>query len=725
MDENTRQAKRFLIGDLVLDTGKHEVSRDGHVVDLPGLTYQLIVVLTKTAPNVVSHDELVGQVWPGRVVSPETITQRIKLLRQAIGDDAQHPRYIGLVRGKGYRMLAEVEPLPPEDGSLARGLVAELGRRRVLQVALIYAAIAWSITEVLSILLDALPLFPEWSKALVAIIFVVGFPVAMFLAWRFDIGPSGIRRTQAVRTKDRLTIPAAMLLLISATAGLFYLIYPRVLEQADLTSAQEQAAFRGVPSPNAIAVLPFADMSPNQDQAYFADGIAEELLNELSQLEGLHVAGRTSSFAFKGSNEDLQSIGEQLGVTSILEGSVRKDGNGVRITVQLINSLTGFHLWSKTYDRQIDDIFFIQEDIARSVAGALSIVLDVDGRNELPGTGTDFVEAYDVYLEAQANLRSDHWELAEAQFQRAVDLDPDYAEAWTWLSSTIGLNSFGLSSEQARAAQERARELAVRASEIDPNLAYPYFVLSVYQWARGDWIGATELHEKYKTLAPADITAQLGFDSILKRTGRVRAALRIQELDQLYDPLNVFSALVVAERYIQTGQVEDALATLARADRIMPPPQQGTDLRRFFLSVTVGEPEGIRTALRNYAVADPRVATLVKAILDEFDSAPAVVLDVMRRMYENDVDIRGEGRLIIASMAAHYGDADFALEVMSDELSVNMIRMNRLWYPFFSEMRSLPGFKALAERTGLVDYWRVYGWADTCRPLGEQDFQCE
>ena len=165
----------------------------------------------------------------------------------------------------------------------------------------------------------------------------------MFLAWRFNIGPSGIGRTQAVRTKDRLTIPAAMLLLISATAGLFYLIYPRVLEQADLTSAQAQAAFRGVPSPNAIAVLPFADMSPNQDQEYFADGIAEELLNELSQLEGLHVAGRTSSFAFKGSNEDLQSIGEQLGVTNILEGSVRKDGNGVRITVQLINSLTGYH----------------------------------------------------------------------------------------------------------------------------------------------------------------------------------------------------------------------------------------------------------------------------------------------------------------------------------------------------------------------------------------------
>ncbi len=613
---------------------------------------------------------------------------------------------------------------------------SELKRRNVLRVAAGYIVSAWLLIQVAE---TVIPLFGfgDGPARVVVILLVIGFLPALIVSWTFELTPSGLQKDKDVERSQASIAQSAkrsdrIILLVLALAVSYFAFDKFVLsksrEQAIAESAREEgitAALQAYKSNKSIAVLPFDDMSENQDQGYFADGISEELLNELARLEGLNVTGRTSSFVFKGSKEDLKSIGEKLGVANLLEGSVRRDGDAVRVTAQLIDSRSGFHLWSNTYDRKIREIFDIQEDIARSVAGALSIVLDVDGRNELPGTGTDFVEAYDVYLEAQANLRSDHWELAEAQFQRAVDLDPDYAEAWTSLSSTIGLNSFGLSSEQARAAQERARELAVRASEIDPNLAYPYYMLSVYQWARGDWIGATELHEKYKTLAPADITAQLGFDSVFKRTGRVRAALRIQELDQLNDPLNVFSAQVVAERYIQTGQVEDALATLARADRIMPPPQQGTDLRRFFLSVTVGEPEGIRTALRNYAVADPRVATLVKAILDEFDSAPAVVLDVMRRMYENDVDIRGEGRLIIASMAAHYGDADFALEVMSDELSVNMIRMNRLWYPFFSEMRSLPGFKILAERTGLVDYWRVYGWADTCRPLGEQDFQCE
>ena len=232
MNEDQQQASRLLFADLVLDTGKHEVSRGGEIIDLPKLSYQLIRVLVRAAPNVVSHDEIINRVWSGRVVSPETVTQRVKLLRSALGDDAHDPRFVGVVRGEGYRLLVDVEDLPPDESSLTRDLVAELGRRRVLQIALIYAAVAWSITEVVSFLLDALPVFPQWSKALVAILFIVGFPVAMFLAWRFDIGPGGIKRTQAASTEGQLTIVAALLLLVGATASLFYqpiaLIYAAV-----------------------------------------------------------------------------------------------------------------------------------------------------------------------------------------------------------------------------------------------------------------------------------------------------------------------------------------------------------------------------------------------------------------------------------------------------------------------------------------------------------------
>ncbi len=318
MDEGIQQAKRLLVGDLILDVGRRRVTRDGEILELPKLSFRLLHALASAVPDVVSQDELIQQVWPGRVVSPETITQRIKLVRQVLGDDASDPRYIGLVRGEGYRMLVSVEALAPEEGSLTRGLVAELGRRRVLQVALLYAAVAWSITEVVSFLIEALPVFPEWSKALVAIIFIVGFPVAMFLAWRFDVGPGGIRRTEAVSTEGRLTIAIAMLLLISATAGLFYLIYPRVLEQAELTASQEQAEFRATPSPNAIVVLPFANASENPKDEYISEGLGDELRDQLGRIEGLRVAARSSSVIFRDQQLDALAISDRLSVGKLI-----------------------------------------------------------------------------------------------------------------------------------------------------------------------------------------------------------------------------------------------------------------------------------------------------------------------------------------------------------------------------------------------------------------------
>ena len=204
---------RWLIGDLVFDPGKRQIARDSRPVTMPKLSYRLFAALAESAPNVVTHEELVDRVWRGRAVSHDTIMQRVKLLREALGDDANAPRYVALVRGEGYRLLEEVEALPAEADNLTRGLVAELGRRRVLQVALVYAAVAWSITEVASFLIEALPVFPAGSKALVAIVFVVGFPVAIFLAWRFDIGPGGIQRTQGTSAADRASIAAAVLLL--------------------------------------------------------------------------------------------------------------------------------------------------------------------------------------------------------------------------------------------------------------------------------------------------------------------------------------------------------------------------------------------------------------------------------------------------------------------------------------------------------------------------------
>ncbi len=659
MDENTRHAKRFLIGDLVLDTGKHEVSLDGHVLDLPGLSYQLIVVLAEAAPNVVSHDELVGQVWPERVVSPETITQRISLVRQAIGDDANDPRYIGLVWGEGYRMLAEVEPLPVEDNVLTRDPVAELGRRRAPMTGLD----------------DQQQALDKGRKA---VWFYAIVPAVIFVA------------ALAIWSTLRDTAP---------DPG---------LDQEAVTS---------------VAVLPFADLSPDQDQEYFSVGISEELLNELMKLEGLDVVSRTSSFRFKDSDEDLRAIGQQLGATNILEGSLRKDGDDLRVTAQLINASTGYHLWSNTYDRQINDVFQIQEDIARSVAGALSITLDIDGREHLPGTGTSNIEAYDAFFEGGAWHRIGRAAEAATHYQRAIDLDPDYAQAWAALSVATGHMSWDQPTKQARASQERGRELVLRAIALDPNLGGAYDVLAKFNWARGDWVGAVEARQAAAALLPGDMELRGGDASILGRVGRVRAAIEAKELREK-NPRAYYSAQIFAELYIQAGRYDDARAALEVSEALSPTTNPSIVWRRLFIAMSENEPADVRKYLEELADADPTVATIVNSVLAEFDSSPAVVLRALRRNYDEEQNMTGDGRVLTASLTAYYGDPEFALEVMAVELRGQVLRTRRLWYPFFSDMRKLPGFKTLADEVGFVAYWRRYVWADYCRPLRHEDFEC-
>jgi adenylate cyclase len=240
---------------------------------------------------------------------------------------------------------------------------AELKRRNVIKVAVAYAIVAWLLVEVAS---TVLPTFeaPRWVLQTVTFVIILGFPLALILSWAFELTPEGLKRER------------------QASAG-------------------EEVTGQAVVTEQSVAVLPFVDMSPDKDQEYFSDGIAEELLNQLSKLRGLHVAGRTSSFSFKNKDDDLQQIAEKLHVAHILEGSVRKAGNRVRITAQLIKASDGYHLWSDTFDRDLVDIFAIQDETARAVAEALSIALGV-GESDLGAGGTRNFDAYDAFLAARS-----------------------------------------------------------------------------------------------------------------------------------------------------------------------------------------------------------------------------------------------------------------------------------------------------------------------------------
>ena len=613
------------------------------------------------------------------------------------------------------------------------GLYSELKRRNVLRVAAGYVVSAWLLIQVAETIFPLFG-FDAGPARVVVIMLVIGFLPALIVSWIFELTPGGLQKDEDVeRSPASAAISAkrfdriVMLVLLVAVSYFAFdkFVLSESRERAIAENAREEAlvlALETLRNNKSIAVLPFADMSPDQDQEYFADGITEQLLSELAQLEGLNVTGRTSSFAFKGLNQDLRSIGEQLGVAYILDGSVRKQDNEVRITAQLIDSQDGSQIWSDTYDALLDDIFYIQEDISRSVAGALSVALDVDGRNHLPGTGTDSVEAYDLFLEARG---ADHFEMVKALYERAIELDPDYAEAWVWLGASYGaILSWQLPPEEARVAQENGRELVVRGTEIDPNLATAYAMLEGFQWARGDWIGATEFQRVYSALAPADIPARMGSENILAKTGRIRDALRVGELVRQTDPLNFYLTTILAELNIQAGRYDVAEAELARLVRMSSGTEQSVGLRRMLMAFSKGEHERIRKTLQNYSKADPRVSNIVNVVIEKFDSPTSELLAALRRLNNEETEMSGEGRLVTASLAAHFGDPELALEIMSEELRVNLVRVSRIWYPFFSEMRKLPGFKTLAEDIGFVAYWRKYGWADTCRPVGDDDFEC-
>ena len=633
MDEGIKQAKRLLVGDLILDVGRRQVTRDGEFLELPKLSFRLLHALARAAPDFVSHDELVQQIWPGRVISPETITQRIKLVRQVLDDDANEPRYIGLVRGEGYRMLVEVEELPPEEGGLTRGLVAELGRRRVLQVALVYAAIAWSITEVVSFLIEALPVFPEWSKALIAIIFIVGFPVAIFLAWRFDIGPAGIKRTEAISTEGRLTIAVALLLLVSATAGLFYLIYPTVVEQAELTASQVQDEVRGTPSPNAIAVLPFVNDSASPDHDYMSEGLGDELRDQLGRVAGLQVAARSSSVIFRDQGLDALAISDRLSVGKLIEGTLRREGDQLRITVAIIDGHTGFSVWTQSFNKQAHNLLAIQQEIAKEVVAQVLPTLDQPFDVAAPATLN--ASAHDLMLLARhyyQQVRDDPvvdlglLDKAIELYNQAAEADPDSALA----QSRLGMALLFLGDV------EKAEGPIFKALSIDPDISEVQHTLGLYYWRRyqpgsgqayeraielnpnnvdaledyGKWIwagadtnGAEPYFRRALELDPMSLSRYRDIGGFYGITGQRQHALEVarQIEERFVYPL---AYLEIARIYELTGDLDEAIGWALKA-RTQQPDYKDANWMLASLYTRIGDTEGAR-----FFQPEPDFATL-------------------------------------------------------------------------------------------------------------------
>jgi TolB-like protein/cytochrome c-type biogenesis protein CcmH/NrfG len=424
-------------------------------------------------------------------------------------------------------------------------LWSELKRRKVLKLCVAYIVVAWLILQITDVFAGNLGL-PEWVFKLVLLLLVLGFPLVAVLTWVYDLTPEGLKKTQAEGSE-------------SAAAA------------APVTPRTETS----IPVRASIAVLPFVNMSGDPNNEYFSDGLAEELLNVLAKIDALKVAARTSSFHFKGRTGDIAEIASKLGVASVLEGSVRQSGSRIRITAQLINAADGYHLWSETYDRNLDDIFAVQDEIAMSVAAALKVKLLNETDGHLSVGGTKNTQAFQAYLlgshyrkrgsSDEALLRS-----ALSAFQEAIALDGNFAQAYAGLAVTwdqLTTNSF----IKFQDGFENATAAASRAIELAPGLADGYMILGrLLLHYRLDQLAARKAITTAFELNPGNAEVQIEYARISSYFGAVEASVSAAGKALELDPVSLYAHYFLGHVLYFGRRYDEAILVLRNALNIDP-----------------------------------------------------------------------------------------------------------------------------------------------------------
>ena len=439
--------------------------------------------------------------------------------------------------------------------------IKELRHRRIFRAATIYVVVAWGATEILSFVLETLP-FPSWTVPVVAIGFIVGFPVAMILAWHFDVTREGIRSTPPVSTKGELTILFSLVLLVGGTTGLFYLIFPAGVVEPEITVVVQPFE----PPEGSIAVLPFVDLSRDRDQEYLADGLTETILHQLAQNSELHVIARTSSFVFKGDNRDIREIGRKLNVGSILEGSVQKANGKLRITAQLIDCLTGAHIWSRNFDRADQDVFEIQDEISLAVANQLVSALRPVKTSGTAQQFTEDIEAYDLYLKG----RHEWYKRSETSirkaidyFKQAIEIDPEFALAYTGLADALGVLP-DYSNVSVDEITEEAEHALRTALDLNPALAEAFATRGLIRMQAGRYDQADNSYRRAIDLNPGYAMAHMWYGRSLIFQKRYGDALPVFRTASLLDPLSAVVSHNLGTAYYWTGQFNEARKVYTR-----------------------------------------------------------------------------------------------------------------------------------------------------------------
>ena len=449
------------------------------------------------------------------------------------------------------------------------GLVAEAQRRRVFRVAAAYLVVGWLLIQVAATVLPQFEL-PPWAPRMVTLLVALGFPITLVMAWVFDVTPEGVKVDASAPGSKRLLVVAVAL---SALAlGWYFRDRPAAQpgsqpESSPRTAQATAAAAQAIPS---IAVLPFVDMSQAGDQAYFSDGLSEELLNLLAQLPQLRVIARTSSFSFKGKEVDVATIAKALNVGHVLEGSVRKSGNTLRITAQLIRASDSSHLWSQTYDRQLTDVFKVQDEIAAAVVAALQVqLLPQQTLAKRPHSANP--ESYDQYLIGRQFSNRDNesdWRHAIAAFKRSIALDPNYAPAYASLGATQGSLADVMGDVAGMETAMRSSSTAIRLA---PSLPDGYVSRGVARMsANHDWAGAQKDLDRALELDPGDSNVQVAHARLMMGIGRLEDAIAAARRGVQLDPLSSRAWSDLGRYLNAAGSYSEARDAMDRALEMSP-----------------------------------------------------------------------------------------------------------------------------------------------------------
>lgn len=592
--------------------------------------------------------------------------------------------------------------------------LSELKRRNVLRVAGLYLVGAWLITQVAG---TVLPMFeaPAWMARSVVVLLAIAFVPVLVLSWLFELTPQGLKRDaevepgqsiapQTARRLDRILLVVAVLAIAYFATDKFVLAPRReaaLIAAAAGPAKQPRASAEKEANTHSIAVLPFLDMSQAKDQEYFSDGLSEELLNLLAQLPQMRVIARTSSFSFKGKDVDVVTIAKTLDVANILEGSVRKSGNMLRVTAQLIRTSDSSHLWSQTFDRELTDVFKVQDEIAAAVVAALKVKLLPAQEIANPYRSAN-TEAYDQYLLGrQFNYRgsTQGWTLAIDAMTKAVTLDPNYAAAYAGLAYAEG-SLADLSSTGDNGAQyfQRALDHGHKAIELAPNLADGYIVRSFARVSYlRDWAGARADLEKALVLNPSDSTAQAGYGRLMAVYGRLPEAIAASRKAIEIDPVLSLGWIQSGRYLAASGQLAEARTALERALTISP----DSNFARFHFGITqllAGDASAALASFQKggggYSAAGAAMAefTLGDAAASQASLDDAIANYAQASAYQ------------IAEVYAWRGESDKAFEWLDRAYAQNdgglaSIKID----PLLAKVKDDPRYAALLKKLGLVD----------------------